>query len=149
MVKFPKTCSSHESLRTAARLMSNFNIGSLPVINESKKVIGIITDRDICLALVAHSYDVAVQEVMTKKVFTCLAGDPIQSVLRTMRTKQVSRLPVVDHEQHIKGIITLKNIARHTYESKDDATWESSKNESVLKTIHSLALRPEQEAAVV
>ena len=153
MINSPKTCGKHETLQTVSRQMSKSNIGTLPVVDENKKVIGIITDRDICLAVGKRNRqpisELKVQDVMTPRVHTCRPEDNVSAALKIMRTKHVSRVPVVDSEQRLKGIVTLKNIVRDTYESKDAGDIEFMGDENVIKTIYSLANKNSLETIVM
>ncbi len=155
MVAYPQYCEKHETLQTVAEQMSKSNIGSMPVVDENKKPIGIITDRDICLTAAARSKkplsELKVQEVTNKqKVHTCSTEDNLQTALKIMRTKKVGRLPVVDHEQKLAGIVSLNHIVRKTHGNEDETEVGYKGEENVMKTLHSLASRKnENEMAFI
>jgi CBS domain-containing protein len=110
------TCRPHDSLAAAAKLMWDRDIGAVPVVDPEGKVIGLITDRDICMA--AHFTGepialVAVSHAMSK---TVVAADPEQSVEaaeQLMAAKQIRRLPVTQGEKLV-GMLSLSDIARTT-----------------------------------
>jgi CBS domain-containing protein len=115
MTRDPMTCRASDSLERAAQLMWENDCGCVPVLDESAKLIGIITDRDICMAAYtrgAHLGMLSVESTMARKVVGCLPGDTLATALRTMRTRQVRRLPVLDAQDGVVGLISLTDIAR-------------------------------------
>jgi CBS domain-containing protein len=116
MTKNPVCCLPNDMAAKAARLMKRKNIGSIPVIEneQTKKLVGIVTDRDLALKIVATGLDAKstkVEAVMTPKVVTCRADDDLQKALDTMSRHQLRRLPVVDNENNILGIIAQADVA--------------------------------------
>jgi CBS domain-containing protein len=109
-----QSCRMEDTLKTIAGKMWERNIGCLPVINATQQVIGMITDRDICMA--AYKEDkplsaIPVSAVMSKELFTCHPSDTVARVEAIMRTQQIRRLPVVDNEGKLVGIVSLEDIA--------------------------------------
>jgi CBS domain-containing protein len=120
MVAEPRQCSKNDTLKQIASHMEKANIGCLPVVDEARKVVGIITDRDIALALHRSNkplHELKVHEVMTKQVHTIQPEDRTDTALRVMRTQKVGRLPVVDHEFKLKGMVSLNRILRDVHGS--------------------------------
>ena len=116
MTKDPVCCSPQDSTQKAAELMKSGNVGSIPVIEneETKKLVGIVTDRDLTLKIVAmgrNSKTRKVEAVMTRKVVTCHPEDDLQKALDAMSEHQLRRLPVVDGDNKILGIISQADIA--------------------------------------
>jgi CBS-domain-containing membrane protein len=116
MTKDPVCCLPNDSTLKAAELMKSGNIGSIPVIenNETKKLIGIVTDRDLTLKIVAmgrNSKTRKVEAVMTRDVVTCHPEDGLQKALDAMSEHQLRRLPVVDEDNRILGIISQADVA--------------------------------------
>jgi CBS domain-containing protein len=116
MTKDPVCCLPHDSVAEAAGLMKSRNIGSIPVIEsqQNNKLVGIVTDRDLALKIVAEGLDAKstkVEAVMTRKVVTCLAGDDLQKALDAMAEHQLRRIPVVDNDNMILGIIAQADVA--------------------------------------
>ena len=96
-----KSCSPDTSLAAAAGRMWEGDCGALPVIDGAGKFIGMITDRDICMAVATKhrlAAEILVSEVSSGAVYVCQSNDEVQFALKTMRKEQVRRLPVVNAE---------------------------------------------------
>lgn len=116
MTPNPICCLPIDSVRSAAELMKRENVGPLPVIeNEfTRKLVGIITDRDLVLKIIADGCDTSstqVERVMTRKVISCRADDPLQKAMDLMSGHQLRRITIVDKENVILGIISQADIA--------------------------------------
>jgi CBS domain-containing protein len=121
MTHHPVFCLASDTVDRAAQLMRQEDVGSLPVIenHQSKKLLGIVTDRDIALQVVADARDARrtrVQEVMTRNPVTCHADNDLQVALAAMAGHQVRRIPIVDEEDQILGIISQSDIATRVSE---------------------------------
>lgn len=105
---------SHEPLTTAARLMWECDCGTIPVVDSaSDRVIGMITDRDICMATWSKDRApsaISISEAMSRDLFYCSPDDKISSAATLMRSKQIRRLPVLNTEGRLVGIISLADI---------------------------------------
>jgi CBS domain-containing protein len=109
------SCSVHDSLREAAKIMWDHDCGCVPVIDDSGRVVGMLTDRDVCIAGYTQGkpYEhIPVAVAMSKKVFGVAAHEDVERAERLMRDKQLRRLPVVDHDGMLEGIVALSDIAR-------------------------------------
>jgi CBS domain-containing protein len=108
------TCSPADTLEQAASLMWDGDYGCLPVTSEgNRRIVGILTDRDICMAALFKGKplrEVLVADVMAKTVLTCRATDDIESVQRQMQDEQVRRVPVVDAEGAVIGIVSMADL---------------------------------------
>ncbi|HEX7621189.1 MAG TPA: CBS domain-containing protein [Anaerolineales bacterium] len=116
MTKNPVCCLPNDMVEKVAQLMKRENIGSIPVIDneQTNKLIGIVTDRDLTLKIVAEGRDaksIKVEAVMTRKVVTCHAEDDLQKALDEMSGHQLRRIPVVDSDNKILGIIAQADVA--------------------------------------
>lgn len=114
------TCTPDTTLSAAARLMRDADYGTLPVIDAQGRVAGIITDRDVCLAVAGSARNaahIAVHEVMTRKLVTVQATDTIHTALATMKGARVRRLPVLDSFGHLKGILSIEDVVVRGLES--------------------------------
>jgi len=116
MTENPVCCLPNDMVVDVAELMKGGNIGSIPVIEteKTKKLIGIVTDRDLALKVVAKGLDAKstkVETVMTRKLVTCLADDDLQKALDAMAEHQLRRIPVVDADNKIVGIIAQADVA--------------------------------------
>ena len=107
-----------ETLRDAARAMADLDVGSLPVC-DGRRMIGMVTDRDITIRGVAEGKgpDAPVRDVMTDDVVWCTDTDSVDEVLQQMSDAQVRRIPVVDRDRQLVGIVALGDIA---LEEEDD-----------------------------
>lgn len=117
MTKDPVCCIPSDSVEKAARLMKKENVGSIPVVDDKKtlKLIGIVTDRDLAINIIAEGLDPAgidVSEVMSKGPVCCRWNEDIREVLDHMSEFQVRRIPVVDEDERIVGIIAQADVAR-------------------------------------
>lgn len=127
-------CSPSVSLAEAAGLMWQHDCGAVPVINEADKVVGMITDRDICMAAAMTGRDlghIAVDEVISRIVLTCKSDDEVQNALSTMQENQVRRLPVIDEEGKLEGILSLNDLVLKAEKPKDKKAPELSYAEVV------------------
>jgi CBS domain-containing protein len=112
----PNCCTPECTAQAAARRMQGFSLGALPVVAADGKLVGIVTDRDLCLGVLPEGREgkaVNVAECMTSAVVSCAAGEPVERALATMREHHVRRLPVVDSEGRVLGIISLSDIIRY------------------------------------
>jgi len=119
-------CLPNDMVITAAKLMKNGDIGSLPVIENvrTRKLVGIITDRDLTLKTLAEKLDATltkVETVMTRKVVTCRAEDDVQKALDAMAENQLRRIPVVGSENRILGIIAQADVATRVNQPEETA----------------------------
>jgi CBS domain-containing protein len=107
-----KVASPDQSIRDAARLMAQLDCGALPV-GENDRLVGIITDRDIAIRAVAagKSADTKVREIMSAEVKYCFDDDDLDEVALNMADIKVRRLPVINHEKRLVGIVSLGDIA--------------------------------------
>lgn len=107
------TCHPNATLESAAILMWNGDCGTVAVIDDESKVIGIITDRDICMAVALQhkaASEIQVQEVMSRNLFTCQPENDIMSALKIMSFQKVRRLPVTNDSGHLEGIISIEDL---------------------------------------
>ena len=117
MMGTPYYCQPETNLGVAAELMWNANCGFLPVEASDGKVIGVVTDRDICIALGTRNRlagDVLVSEVMSGKLCSCASDDEIHVALQTMKDGRVRRLPVVAKDGSLVGVISMDDILLRT-----------------------------------
>ena len=130
MTKDPVCCLPGEMAVKVAQLMKRENIGPIPVIEneQTRTLVGIVTDRDLALKIVAEGRDgnsTKVEAVMTHKVVTCLAEDDLQMALDKMAANQLRRIPIVDDKNRILGIISQADVA--TRVNQPDKTAEMVK----------------------
>jgi CBS domain-containing protein len=115
MTPSPTACNPQHTAIDAAELMRREDCGLLPVVSEDgKKLIGVLTDRDIVLKVVAEGRDprsTAVSEVMTTDVVTCLPQESVEMAMEQMATRQVRRIPIVDRDGSLVGIVAQADVA--------------------------------------
>ena len=116
MTNNPFCCLPGDMVSEAAQLMRSENVGSLPVIEnvQTRKLVGILTDRDLAMRIVAEGVDAKstkVELVMTRAVVSCLAGDDFQKATDAMAEHQLRRIPVVDNDNKLVGIIAQADMA--------------------------------------
>lgn len=111
----PLWCRPHDSLAVVANLMLDRQISWLPVLSEGKRVVGVLTSRDAFIAAATRRRrldEVAVEGVMHTNVHACQPDDNIENVLIAMETYGVRRMPVVDADGELVGILSLTDLAR-------------------------------------
>jgi len=113
-----RTVSPGSNLAAAGRLMAEVGCGVLPVVGEAGRVVGVVTDRDLCLALARldrRPSEITVAQVMGREVHACAVGDDLQRALATMATFHVRRLPVLSPDGALHGILSLDDVALHAH----------------------------------
>lgn len=112
------TCTMDTNLEQAGLAMWNGDFGVMPVLDDEERVIGIITDRDIAMATALQrrsASQISVRDVAHQaNIVSCTAGDEVERALQEMETNKVRRLPVVDDEGHLEGMVSLSDIAAYT-----------------------------------
>jgi len=115
MTPSPTACNPQHTAVDAAELMRREDCGLLPVVSEDgKKLIGVLTDRDIVLKVVAEGRDprsTAVSEVMTTDIVTCLPQESVEMAMEQMATRRVRRIPIVDRDGSLVGILAQADVA--------------------------------------
>ena len=113
MTGTPYYCQSDTNLGSATELMWVGNCGFLPVMGQDGKIIGVVTDRDICIALGTRTRlpgDVTVREVMSDRLFACSPDDDVHIALQLMREGGVRRLPVIGKNGTLAGVISMDDL---------------------------------------
>src|SRR5438132_255491 len=112
MTRRVRVADPKETVQHAAEVMASLDVGALPV-GENDHLVGMITDRDIAIRGVAKGKgpQARVREVMTKDIKYCFEDQELEEVTRNMADIQVRRLPVIDHDKRLVGILSLGDIA--------------------------------------
>lgn len=124
MTDRPRAVAPETSIREAARLMEEEDVGSLPVVEEGARLVGIVTDRDIAVRAVAHGLEpegTSVMDIASKDVYGLTPDDDLDDALEMMARAQVRRLPVVVRDNELVGMVAQADVART---SKDKKTGE-------------------------
>jgi CBS domain-containing protein len=109
-----KRCSPETNLAEAAKIMWEGDCGAVPVTDEHDHVVGMITDRDICIAAATRPRtegEIPVRDVISTAAYTCAPGDDVRVALETMKARKVRRLPVVEQDGRLVGIVSIHDIA--------------------------------------
>jgi CBS domain-containing protein len=107
------TCAPETSVAVAARRMKASDYGSLPVVDRKGQLVGIVTDRDMCLALAdttRNALNIAVREAMTPKVRFVRLDDDAHDALAMMKRARIRRLPVCDHDGRLQGMLSIEDV---------------------------------------
>jgi CBS domain-containing protein len=113
MAKPPAYCSPQTNLASAVEILWRQNCGILPIVDSNEKVVGLVTDRDICVALGTRNRlpsDMTVSEVASGKVIACKPDDDLRNALATMAQAKVRRLPVIDAAGKLQGILSIDDV---------------------------------------
>ena len=135
LTRDPEVIRPDASICDAARKMKQADIGMLPVC-DGKRLVGVITDRDLTVRALAEGRDPKLTEVaaiMTPNIFFCFEDDDLQEAATIMEEKQVRRLPVLNREKTLVGIIALADLALRS----DDEILAEEVLECVSETVHS------------
>ena len=137
------------SLTDAAQMMWESDCGVLPIIKDGRKVVGMITDRDICMAMAIRNQipsEVSVEEVMTGEVYAVNAEDEIDQALQAMQDHKIRRLAVLNTDGELEGILSMNDVVLHA-EAADSATEDSITYGDVVKTYRAICEHPAPAAA--
>jgi len=139
MTKDVSCCYPGTNAAAASEIMWTRNCGVLPIV-EGGRVVGMITDRDLFIALGTsnkNAADLSVGEIMNKDLSSCEPTDDVRAVLKTMAQRQVHRLPVVDKDDGLKGILSMDDILLR-------AETGGLTNEDVIKVMKAICNRQNQ-----
>jgi CBS domain-containing protein len=117
MTRHVVTCGADDTLERAAQLMWDFDCGAVPVVDGERHVIGIITDRDVCMSAYTQGRplkSIKVHEAMANEVFSCMPDDSIAEAEKIMRNYRIRRLPVIDFDGRLVGMVSLNDLARES-----------------------------------
>jgi CBS domain-containing protein len=115
MTHDPKTCSPGQSLAAAAKTMWDHDCGCVPVVDDTGRVVGMLTDRDICMAAYTSGqplHDLVASQAMSRNVVRCGPDDPIDALLAAMTRARVRRMPVIGRLGALIGVVSLTDVAR-------------------------------------
>lgn len=136
-----KSATEGTDLATVARLMWDGDCGIVPVVDDQGQVTGVITDRDICIAAATRSLDPAsirVGEAMSRNVATCVEDADVRSALETLKERRVRRLPVVNRQNRLAGILSMNDLITRT-EGRQSA---AVPGEQFLEALRAISAHP-------
>lgn len=137
MISDTQCCGPDTNLAAAAKMMWDSDCGALPVLNVNGHVVGMITDRDICMAAATKNKppsEITVWETTSGKAYTCLPTDDVHTALDIMKRERVRRLPVVDEDGVFEGIIAMNDFLL----AAQEATGRSTPAVSYADVVHAL-----------
>jgi CBS domain-containing protein len=145
MTKDPTCCVPSDTAQRAAKIMRDEDTGAVPIIEneQSRKVVGIVTDRDLCMNVVAEGRDprtTQVHESMTTTVVSCSPQDSVDKATELMRENQIRRVPVVDEKHRLVGIVTMADIVGR-------ANVRTAETHETLKTVSAPTNEPSKPRA--
>jgi CBS domain-containing protein len=120
MTDRPRAIAPQTSIREAARLMEEEDVGSLPVVEEGARLVGIVTDRDIAIRAVARGLEpeTTVMDIASKEVYGLTPEDDLDDALEMMARARVRRLPIVVRDNELVGMVAQADVARTSKEKK-------------------------------
>jgi CBS domain-containing protein len=135
----PVCCTADEAVVECARLMDRENLGMIPVVEsiDTRKLIGVVTDRDLCIGIVAAARDaneVTVEECMTDELYTVRPSDDLSRALSLMQHHQVRRLPVIDDAGCVVGVLAQADVSLVASPSEVKETVSQISREEVERT---------------
>ena len=140
MTRAVQSCGPNDNLQRAAQIMWESDCGVVPVVDGDNRVIGMITDRDIAMAAYTQGaalWQIPVSSAMAKQVHGVREDDSVETVEMPMRRVHVRRVPVLDTNARLKGILSLNDLARHVHGSAGRKSNALSAN-SVSQTLAAL-----------
>lgn len=144
MARDVKACGPDEALNRAAQIMWEQDCGCVPVVNRDDggaRVVGMLTDRDICMAAYTQGLPlraIKVSSAMAREVRTCRATDPVPTALKILQTNQLHRLPVLDADEHLIGLLSLADVAREAARERARGVHEVT-DAQVAETVESIS----------
>ncbi len=127
MTKDPRVVTPETTVQEAARLMQSEDTGILPVVESegSRRLLGVVTDRDIAIRVVAEGrMQAQVRDAMSSGIKTCNEDDDVKDVMDLMASEQVRRIPIVDEGGTIVGIVSQADIVREGDDKRAEETIE-------------------------
>ena len=148
MTRDVRACTVHDSLNAAARVMWEHDCGCVPVVDSQGRLVGIVTDRDICMAAYTQGVPleaIPLERVMAARVISCARTDELDTAHRLMRKHEIHRLPVVDSRGRLTGILSLSDVVNQA--SKPGA--EPSEAVEIIATLSAIRKRRAAAATAV
>lgn len=144
MTRDVQVCDLNASLAYAAKMMWDNDCGVLPVLKDGREIVGLITDRDICMGVAFRDRNpssISVEEVMTGAKYSVTPDDDIHQALETMQEHKVRRLLVIDAEGRLAGVLSMNDVTLHAEEEAGRKAPQLSFSD-VMKTYKVLCAHP-------
>ncbi|HVN64328.1 MAG TPA: CBS domain-containing protein [Candidatus Binataceae bacterium] len=133
-----KWCGIHDSLNSAARIMWDNDCGCVPIVDDEARVVGVLTDRDICMAAYTQGlplFAIPVETAMSRDVIACSPAASVETAHRLMRINEVHRLLVADDSGRLAGILSFSDLANGRGIDGDAAQAEAAVANEIAATI--------------
>jgi len=145
MTKDPTCCVPSDTAQRAASIMREQDAGVVPVIEneQSLKIVGVVTDRDLCMNVVAEGRDpksTPVEACMTTAVVSCSPNDSVEKATHLMRENQIRRVPVIDEQRKLVGIVSMADVVGR-------ANVKTTETHETLKTVSAPTGEPSKPRA--
>lgn len=152
MTKNAKACTPTTTLAEAAGLMWEEDCGVVPVVTDAGQVIGLITDRDICMAAALKDRklsDLAVEEVVSGQLYSTRPDEDVRTALETMKRERVRRLPVLNVDGVLEGILSMNDVVLNAQDGREKGAISYRDVLDAIKSIsgHRVPRGKEKEAA--
>lgn len=150
MTRDVAACGVGDDLAAAGVVMWNRDCGAVPIVDGEGVVVGMITDRDICMSVVLRrrlAHEISVGEVMSGNVRSCAPVDDIRDALRIMQDEKLRRLPVVEADGTLCGILSISDIVRHAEKGKSKKHVSHKEAMTTLKAISEPRIFGEDDGA--
>jgi CBS domain-containing protein len=124
MTKNVLTCHADERLNRAAQIMWEHDCGCVPVVDDNGRIQGMITDRDICMAAFTQGKrleEIPIASAMSRQILAASPSDDLERAADLMSRRQVRRIPVVDGQKHVVGVLSLGDLARAVSDRRTDS----------------------------
>jgi CBS domain-containing protein len=151
MKKDVKFCPPEATLADVAKVMAKNDCGVVPIVDAQKRVVGMVTDRDVCLEVGTKDRlpsRVSVREIMKRRVYGCGPDEEIQAALEQMRNRKVRRLPVLDENGRLCGILSLDDVVLRVEQTFGPERPELSDMEMV-ETFKAITRKPVRRQRII
>jgi CBS domain-containing protein len=144
-----RTCFMSDNLAAAVQLMWEQDCGCVPVLNEHARVVGMVTDRDVCITVFFQGVslsEIKISTVMSKQLFVCSSDDDLAAAGKIMCEKKVRRLPVLDSQARLVGLLSLSDIATRADREHAQGTEARTVTDAQVARLAAAVSRPRKEA---
>jgi CBS domain-containing protein len=149
MTRHVRVCTPDTNLAAAAMIMWNNDCGVVPVMNDDARVLGVITDRDICMAVATKhrlASEITVGDVYSGNLYACNPEEDVRAALKIMRARKVRRLPVIKTNGTLQGIVSMTDVILHA-EDEQNAKMPELSYEDIVHALKDICARRISAAA--
>ena len=146
MTREVKSCRSDTNLAEAATIMWENDCGVVPIVDDENQVLGLLTDRDICMAVATKNRlasDIKAGEIISRKVYGCAPDEDVDNALKIMELMQIRRVPVFSKDRSLQGILSLTDLILKA--EKSGRPNGSISYDEVIQTLKGISESPKQD----